>query len=210
MPWCCQATSHYLSQCWSRSLSPYGVTRPQWVKFDCIDHCELILSSLGAILISVYILQMPWHHLVAAEQWDILSHGINIYLPQSTISLSNFKRYFEQQHTDIYVYTVFQITASLSTRSRQLWRRTGNFFKTFLQFYVYDLRFKAAGLTTFLVEFWTLVYIYIHTSQIQNVGQTFNSLTLGRFWWYFRWVIFVLILVIDDWFISCEIAIRWM
>ena len=31
MAWCRQATSHYLSQCWSRSLSPYGITRPQWV-----------------------------------------------------------------------------------------------------------------------------------------------------------------------------------
>ena len=32
MAWCCQATSHCLSQCWTRSLSPYGVTMPQWVK----------------------------------------------------------------------------------------------------------------------------------------------------------------------------------
>ena len=31
MVWCRQATSHYLSQCWHRSMSPYGVTRPQWV-----------------------------------------------------------------------------------------------------------------------------------------------------------------------------------
>ena len=31
MAWCRQATSHYLSQCWPRSTSPYGVTRPQWV-----------------------------------------------------------------------------------------------------------------------------------------------------------------------------------
>ena len=31
MAWCHQATSHYLSQCWPRSLSPYGVTWPQWV-----------------------------------------------------------------------------------------------------------------------------------------------------------------------------------
>ena len=31
MAWCRQATSHYLSQCWSRSLLPYDVTRPQWV-----------------------------------------------------------------------------------------------------------------------------------------------------------------------------------
>ena len=32
MAWCRQATSHYLSQCWPRSLLPYCVTRPQWVK----------------------------------------------------------------------------------------------------------------------------------------------------------------------------------
>ena len=31
MAWCHQATSHYLSQCWPRSLSPYGVTRPKWI-----------------------------------------------------------------------------------------------------------------------------------------------------------------------------------
>ena len=32
MAWCRQATSHYLRQYWPSSLSPYGVTRPQWVK----------------------------------------------------------------------------------------------------------------------------------------------------------------------------------
>ena len=31
MAWCHQATSHYLSQCWPRSLSSYDVTRPQWI-----------------------------------------------------------------------------------------------------------------------------------------------------------------------------------
>ena len=31
MAWCRQARSHYLSQCWPKSLSPYDVTRPQWV-----------------------------------------------------------------------------------------------------------------------------------------------------------------------------------
>ena len=29
MAWCHQASNHYLSQCWPRSVSPYGVTRPQ-------------------------------------------------------------------------------------------------------------------------------------------------------------------------------------
>ena len=32
MAWCRQATSHYLSQCWPRSMSAIGITRPQWVK----------------------------------------------------------------------------------------------------------------------------------------------------------------------------------
>ena len=32
MAWCHQSTSHYLIQCWPRSIMPYGVTRLQWVK----------------------------------------------------------------------------------------------------------------------------------------------------------------------------------
>ena len=31
MAWCRQATSHYLSRCWPRSMSSYGITRPHWV-----------------------------------------------------------------------------------------------------------------------------------------------------------------------------------
>ena len=31
MAWCRQAASHYLSQCWPRSMSPTGIIRPQWV-----------------------------------------------------------------------------------------------------------------------------------------------------------------------------------
>ena len=31
MAWCRQATSHYPSWCWPRSLSPYGINKPQWV-----------------------------------------------------------------------------------------------------------------------------------------------------------------------------------
>ena len=41
MAWCHQATSHYLSQCRPRSMSPYGVTRPQWVKI----RVPMIISS---------------------------------------------------------------------------------------------------------------------------------------------------------------------
>ena len=41
MAWCHHATSHCLSLCWPRSLSPYGVTRPQWVN-DKLDSKEMV------------------------------------------------------------------------------------------------------------------------------------------------------------------------
>ena len=43
MAWCRQETSHYLSQCWPRSMLPNGVTRPQWVNLK-IGHQD---SSFG-------------------------------------------------------------------------------------------------------------------------------------------------------------------
>ena len=46
--------------------------------------------------------------------------------------------------------------------------------------------------------------------QIPKQFEHFNSLAPGRFEWHFRRVIFKLILVIDGWIISCEIAVRWM
>ena len=46
MACCRQAISHYLSQCGPRFLSPYGVTRPQWVNLvnlfpTVLTHCGL-------------------------------------------------------------------------------------------------------------------------------------------------------------------------
>ena len=51
MAWCHQATSHYLSQCWPRSMPPYGFTRPQWVNFivgarECCLFCTKPLNSM--------------------------------------------------------------------------------------------------------------------------------------------------------------------
>ena len=49
MAWCRQATSHYLSQCWPRSLSSYGVTRPQWVKQLETHGCVLSTVATDAL-----------------------------------------------------------------------------------------------------------------------------------------------------------------
>ena len=40
--WCHQATSHYLSQCWPRSMTPCGITRPQWV-----NHTPTLMKLKG-------------------------------------------------------------------------------------------------------------------------------------------------------------------
>ena len=34
MAWCSQATNHYMSKCWPRTLSPHGATRPRSVKVN--------------------------------------------------------------------------------------------------------------------------------------------------------------------------------
>ena len=42
MALCCQATSHYFSQCWLRSLLTYGINRPWWVNFPFAWVCHVI------------------------------------------------------------------------------------------------------------------------------------------------------------------------
>ena len=45
MAWCRQATSHYLSQCWPRSLTLYDVTRPQWVNCILIQNQTMVCRN---------------------------------------------------------------------------------------------------------------------------------------------------------------------
>ena len=59
MAWCRQATSHYLSQSWQRSMSPYVAMKPQWVHHrlgQCLTFCwtpihdlDMMASSNGNI-----------------------------------------------------------------------------------------------------------------------------------------------------------------
>ena len=70
--WCHQATIHCLSQCWPRSLSPCGNTRPQWINGEQAEHHviahELLTETAGckAIFHNYYyykdvgVLQQRW------------------------------------------------------------------------------------------------------------------------------------------------------
>ena len=51
MAWCCQAMSCCLSQCWSRSMLPYGVTRPQRIKITGPEQWQTHCRHLGCIFL---------------------------------------------------------------------------------------------------------------------------------------------------------------
>ena len=85
MTWCRQATNHYPSQCWPRSLSSYGVTRPQWVK-----------NAIGnsVIWIVIPVIHKPWRHFT----WRVLymylctsfcHEGLYLSLSYTTMAIEN-------------------------------------------------------------------------------------------------------------------------
>ena len=82
MAWCHQASSHYLSQCWPRSVSPYGVTRPQRVKYNCDEvwaslYHDISYSHYNDVTTSTMAFHgkcfIWWHHhaiSIIEIQWD--------------------------------------------------------------------------------------------------------------------------------------------
>ena len=74
MAWCRQATSHYLSQCCPRSLSPHGITRPQW--FNILKH-EENGQQFAHWLINVYFIFLNKHHCILIEiSLKFVSNGL--------------------------------------------------------------------------------------------------------------------------------------
>ena len=65
MAWCCQATSHYLSQCWPRSVSPYMAS---------LGHNELKLCQVehNNSWISWYFIGLIWQAMTMEMAWRTL------------------------------------------------------------------------------------------------------------------------------------------
>ena len=73
MAWSHQATSHYLSQCWPRSMSPYGVTRPQWVNSSLLSAANM---SGNWVSIGSHNGMLPfWHQAITWTNDNLLSIG---------------------------------------------------------------------------------------------------------------------------------------
>ena len=73
---CCEATSHYMMLCWPRSMSPYGVTKPQWVyaifapNHTISDHIPFV--EFRAFTLPVWHTSALWGHCdcpVKSELW---------------------------------------------------------------------------------------------------------------------------------------------
>ena len=99
MAWCHQATSHYLSQC-SRSLAPYGITRPQCVKAYS-RASEKISASAQSMKPKMFFFHSFIHFKISASARrarhtrfsDALAYSIIVSVPSTVhINLSNLKK----------------------------------------------------------------------------------------------------------------------
>ena len=70
MAWCHQATSHYLSQCWPRSVLPNAITRPQRVKSrSMVCHSRDEASQIQTISNAYYLWWWTLEQLIWPDHW---------------------------------------------------------------------------------------------------------------------------------------------
>ena len=88
--WCRQATSHYLSQCWPKSLSPYNVTWPQWInplapgrggsQFKTMNFKLVIQDNSFGAHCEIALMWMPQD---LTNQWEVNMASGNGLVPSS-------------------------------------------------------------------------------------------------------------------------------
>ena len=108
MAWCHQAASHYLSQCWPRSRSPYGVTRPQWVNLFIITCISMHISILRYVQVHTVNSQRRWLNMRSLR--ICTSFTCFAAKPKTTTICSHVwqKWYFQEcSHALIYYITIF-------------------------------------------------------------------------------------------------------
>ena len=79
--WCRQASSHYLSQCWPRSMSTYGVTRLQWM--NSLRHSDAYmrlwawpsLVQMACRWLGDKLLSEPMLHYCQLDPWEQISEN---------------------------------------------------------------------------------------------------------------------------------------
>ena len=102
----------------------------------CIQHC-IQLTSLS--------FQANW----PCHSWNMAIKNLTLKIQGQG---QGWGQSFKSQLRSTILSDSVEIPTGPPVRGRQLWRRTGNFLLIFLQFNVYDLRFKPWGPTIFWVS----------------------------------------------------------
>ena len=104
MAWYRWATSHYLSQCWPRSVSPYGVTKPQFLQWYHILYGIIKKFNLAGQNVSLTNREFPTYDydknactktliVMSYDQKSISNYGI-FFMHDDVIKWNHFPRYW--------------------------------------------------------------------------------------------------------------------
>ena len=108
MVWCCGAPSHYPSECWHRSMSPYGVIKPQWFKVLAIP-CPKALANL------VVEVGTRHSHQILLETILLKLHCVppgplsKIWINFNQGDVRHLKNYFRQDHNQVAKFNVMML-----------------------------------------------------------------------------------------------------
>ena len=91
---CHQATSHYLNKCWSSSMMPYGIIRPQWVKHFHMPG-QNKHNNTDNVKNNIFIHKKS---LIALNKWNVFRNGITLPERQKN---ANVKALLNQSIKDI-------------------------------------------------------------------------------------------------------------
>ena len=96
MAWCRQAISHYLSWCWPRCMSSYGVTRPRWA-VSTIQYTPRNMHTVFTLLCFVVVIHwLTFPYPSGLLHWHC--GNLTIVPSASKATLMNMDKYFMWIH----------------------------------------------------------------------------------------------------------------
>ena len=133
--WCRQAPSHYPSQCWPRFMSPYGVTRPQWVNTLRLERngCHLAENVFKCIFLKGILIwislkfvtrvQLIKSWVKCMKNWSacIVMMAVEYQVPNKRRSICNHHTHSSVMHMNHITLHAYHVTAIEQTMFERCW-----------------------------------------------------------------------------------------